>query len=591
MSQIIQKETNPKVSAEKTNLYDAICGIGFYLFMTLMSGLGFVGGILAAALSMIGKFFAKLGGIFLRSIKRHGEIFARPFIRYKKAFELNQKEIARAKENGFWQTAAAVLRVIGRIIFGKRGVAVTICNYALPIISCVFLFSVVSYANNMTYALKLYVNGDFVGYIDDETVFATAEKTVQQRINYLDDNAEPVTFNASYEVDMVGYSTPLLTKYQLADKMLSSLGEQIETGYGMYIGNSFYGALTDKEEVEKTLEELLDAYRTGNETETVEFESPISFEAGLYLSDSIVSEESIIKLITSKKTIAAYYTAVEGDSPLLITSKLGLTMSELAALNPGFSEDTGIYVGDKFLINAEEPFLAVTVTRTENYEEKTSYDTEYVDDSTRYEGATYTITEGEYGTEAVTADVSYTNGVETRRKVTKRVTLTEPVTEVIGVGTKPIPNGEVVSIQNVSGQFYWPVGSSTGGKISEMIEARGGYATHSGIDIVDYYGSPIVAADSGTVVLAGFYYGYGNCVIIQHSNGIATLYGHMSYIHVSTGEYVTQGQQIGDMGATGWAQGVHLHFEIRIGGMDGYKADPINYLPEHERASWCVANY
>lgn len=591
MSQITPTETSSDVSKGNTSFYNAVSELGFYLFMTLMSALGFIGGILGQMLAALGKVFAKLGGIIARSFKRHGEIFTRPFVRYKKTFELNKIEIERAKEKGFLQQVAAVLRVVGRIVFGKRGVAVTICNYALPIISCVFLFSVVSYANSMTYALKLYVNGDFVGYIDDETVFATAEKSVQQRINYLDDNTEPVTFEPSYEVDMVGYNTPMLTKYQLADKMLSSLGEQIEKGYGMYIGNSFYGALTDKAEVEKTLEELLDVYRTGNETETVEFESPITFETGLYLSESIVSEESIIKLITSKKTIAAYYTAVEGDSPLLIASKLNLSMSELSALNAGFSEDSSIYVGDKFLINAEEPFLAVTVTRTENYEEKTSYDTEYVNDSTRYEGATYTITEGEYGTEAVTANVSYINGVEIRRKVTKRVTLTEPVTEVIGVGTKPIPSGEVVSIQNVSGQFYWPVGSSTGGQISEMIEARGGYATHSGIDIVDYYGSPIIAADSGTVVLAGWYYGYGNCVIIQHSNGLATLYGHMSYIHVYTGEYVTQGQQIGDMGATGYAQGVHLHFEIRIGGMNGYIADPINYLPWHQRASWCVEYY
>lgn len=591
MSQITPTETAQEVSAEKSSFYDAVSGFGLYLFMTLMSALGFVGGLLAEFFAMLGKALAKFGGLLARGLARLGKFLAKPFARYKKAFELNRIEIERAKEKGFWQTAAAVLRVVGRIVFGKRGVAVTICNYALPIISCVFLFSVVSYANSMTYALKLYVNGDFVGYIDDETVFSTAEKAVQQRINYLDDGTEPVTFEPSYEVDMVGYNTPMLTKYQLADKMLSSLGEQIEKGYGMYIGSSFYGALTDKAEVERTLDELLDVYRTGNETETVEFESPITFETGLYLSDSIVSEESIIKLITSKKTIAAYYTAVEGDSPLLIATKLDLSMSELAALNPGFSEDTSIYIGDKFLINAEEPFLAVTVTRTENYEEKTSYDTEYVNDSTRYEGATYTITSGEYGTQAVTANVSYINGVEVRRKVTNRVTLTEPVTEVIGVGTKPIPTDEVVSIQNVSGQFYWPVGSSTGGKISEMIEARGGYSTHSGIDIVDYYGSPIVAADSGTVVLAGWYYGYGNCVVIQHSNGIATLYGHMSYIHVYTGEYVTQGQQIGDMGATGYAQGVHLHFEIRIGGLNGYIVDPINYLPWHERASWCVEYY
>lgn len=584
--------TTQKPAAEKTSVYDAISGLGMYLFMTLMSAAGFIGGLLVQLLAELGRLLARLGRVLAGLFKRLGGVLAKPFVRYGKAFDMGRKDVKKAaEEKGAFAAFRAALRMAGRVFFGKRGLAVTICNYALPVISCVFLFGVVSYANSTTYAVKLYVNEDFVGYINDETVFTAAEKIVQQRINYMDENTEPVTFEPSYEVDTVGYSTPLLTQYQLADRMLESMGAQIESGFGMYIGNSFYGALADKSAIEDTLEALLDVYRTGNATETVKFESPISFEPGLYLADSMVSEDSIIKLITSKKKVAAYYSAVEGDSPIGICTKLGLTMDELAALNPDFSEDTSIYVGDKFLIDEEEPFLAVTVTRTEQYEEKTKYETEYVNDSSRYEGATYTITVGEYGTEAVTADVSYINGVEVRRKVTSRVTLTEPVTEVIGVGTKPIPRGQIVSIQNVSGQFYWPVGSATGGKISEMVEARGGYWGHSGVDIVDYYGSPIIAADSGTVILAGWYYGYGNCVMIQHSNGIVTLYGHMSYIHVYAGEYVTQGQQIGDMGATGQVTATHLHFEVRVGGRDGYRADPINYLPYHQRAAWCRELY
>lgn len=587
-----QKTKTEKPASVKPGAYDAICRLGMYLFMTMMSAAGFIGGLLAQIFAAAGRLLAKLGRAVVRLVKKHGSVLARPFVRYAKAIDMGRQDVKKtAQEKGFFAALGAAFRMAGRVLFGKRGIAVTICNYALPIISCVFLFSVVSYANNMTYAVKLFVNGDFVGYINDETTFTAAEKIVQQRINYMDENTEPVTFEPSYAVDMVGYSTPILTQYQLADKMLTSMGEKIESGFGMYVGSSFYGALADKAEIEETLERLLDVYRTGDSTEVVQFESPITFEPGLYLADSMVSEDSIIKLITSKKAVATYYTAVEGDSPIGITTKLGLSMDEFAMLNPGFSEDTSIFVGDKFLINQEEPFLAVTVTRTEHYEEKTKYETEYVNDATRYEGSSYTITEGEYGISAVTADVSYINGIEVRRKVKSRTILTEPVTKVVGVGTKPIPRGQIVSIQNVSGQFYWPVGSATGGKISEMVAARGGYAGHTGIDIVDYYGSPIVAADSGTVLVAGWYYDYGNCVMIQHSNGLVTLYAHMSYIHVYVGEQVTQGQQIGDMGATGRVTATHLHFEVRVGGKSGYRADPINYLPYHQRASWCVEWY
>ena len=70
-----------------------------------------------------------------------------------------------------------------------------------------------------------------------------------------------------------------------------------------------------------------------------------------------------------------------------------------------------------------------------------------------------------------------------------------------------------------------------------------------------------------------------------------TLYGHMSYVHVDVGEYVTQVQQIGDMGATGRVTATHLHFEVRVGGKEGYRADPINYLPYHQRAAWCRELY
>lgn len=567
------------------NIIDKISDIGVYLFMTLMSALGFIGGLLAAFLSLLGHWFVRLGRLLLRCLKWLGGVLARPFIRYGKAFKMGHIEIKNAREGGFLKAVGAWLRVMGRIIFGKRGIAVTLCNYALPIISCVFLFNIVTYANSMTYALKLNVNGDFIGYINDEAVFTDAEKIVQQRINYMDGNTETVTFAPEYEVEMVGYGSTL-TKYQLADKLLVSMNAEIEYGYGMYIDNSFYGALTDKTAVEETLEGLLDVYRTGAEGETVEFESEITFEPGLYLTESIVSENSIIKLITSKRSVAAYYTAAEGDSPSAICSTLGMTYEELAALNPGFSEDTMIYVGDKFLINQEEPFLAVTVTRLESYNVSTMYETIYYDDSTHYVGQ-YTVTqEGEYGTDWVTANVSYINGVEVRRKELTRITMEEPVEEIIAAGTKALPSNTDVSIQNVAaGQLYWPVGGSDGGAISEMIYGHGGYYGHSGIDIAAPYGTPIYAADSGTVILSQWYYGYGYCIMIQHSNGSVTVYGHCSYLHVGVGEYVTQGQQIADVGQTGEAYGNHLHFEVRV---NGVCQNPIDYLPWHQRQAGCV---
>lgn len=580
-----ENPTSTRVSAGA--LYDNTSAAGEYLFSVMMVMLAALGKALARLFAAIDRRLGWLGGKILSGLKILGEKIASPFRRYGMALRMGCADIRRAHADGIVPACIAGFRMVGRILFGKRGLAVTLCNWALPIISCVFLFSVVTYANSMTYALRLSVNGDLMGYVSDETVFTEAEKIVQQRITYLDSNTEMFSFNSDYTVEMVGYGSTM-TKYQLADKMLQSMGAEISYAYGMYIGNSFYGALETKDRVDAALEDLLDQYREGGD-ETVQFESEISYEPGLYLTESIVSEDSIIKLITSKKSVAAYYTVVDGDSPYGILDKLEMSEEEVALLNPGFSMDSSLFIGDKILINQEEPFLAISVTRTETYDERTPYDTTYTEDSTHYEGTSTIVQEGVKGTERVTANVSYINGIETRRKVIERVTIEEPTTEIISMGTKAKPAGVTATIPDNMpiGQFLWPVGGD-GGQISEMMYGYGGYYGHSGIDISAPYGTPIYAAESGTVILASWYYGYGNCVMIQHANGMVTVYGHASYLHVYVGQQVTMGEVIADVGSTGQSTGNHCHFEVRLNGMNGMRLNPINYLPWHRRASWCV---
>jgi len=109
---------------------------------------------------------------------------------------------------------------------------------------------------------------------------------------------------------------------------------------------------------------------------------------------------------------------------------------------------------------------------------------------------------------------------------------------------------------------------------------QGYYSWHLAVDIADRSKPPIWAAAGGTVTKAysdGWGGGYGNHVIIDHGNGVQTLYAHMDYLTVSNGQYVTQGEVIGRMGNTGrvyGATGIHLHFEVRDGGVKQY---PGNY--------------
>ena len=121
-----------------------------------------------------------------------------------------------------------------------------------------------------------------------------------------------------------------------------------------------------------------------------------------------------------------------------------------------------------------------------------------------------------------------------------------------------------------SGRFIWP----TTGSLTSPFGMRWG-RLHAGIDLAAPTGTAIRAADTGQVIIAGPYGGYGNYTCVRHTKVLSTCYGHQSRILVGVGDVVTQGQIIGAVGSTGNSTGPHLHFEVRIGGKP---VDPMRYL-------------
>jgi murein DD-endopeptidase MepM/ murein hydrolase activator NlpD len=109
--------------------------------------------------------------------------------------------------------------------------------------------------------------------------------------------------------------------------------------------------------------------------------------------------------------------------------------------------------------------------------------------------------------------------------------------------------------------LIWPMHGTV---TSEFGPRWGGF--HPGIDIAAPYGAPIHAAKAGVVILASYYGGYGNFVLVDHGGGIVTGYAHQSSMAVSQGQSVSQGQVIGYEGSTGYSTGPHLHFEVRVNG-------------------------
>ena len=138
--------------------------------------------------------------------------------------------------------------------------------------------------------------------------------------------------------------------------------------------------------------------------------------------------------------------------------------------------------------------------------------------------------------------------------------------KVVSAAKKVAPKVKPAPAPATSG-YVLPVNGSIGdsliiGSGGSMSRSAGG---HSGLDISAPTGTPIRAAAAGTVVVVNGNAGgaYGNYVVIKHSDGIYTLYAHMSAVGVSTGASVSAGQQIGNVGSTGNSSGPHLHFEVR----------------------------
>lgn len=168
-----------------------------------------------------------------------------------------------------------------------------------------------------------------------------------------------------------------------------------------------------------------------------------------------------------------------------------------------------------------------------------------------------------------------------------------PAPEVERIGTSVARGGESVArlrearraalpereqVQATAGtlgeSFMWPVAAP----ISSVFGMRDG-RMHRGIDLAADHGDPILAALDGKVYFVGDIRGYGNTVILEHPNGIRTLYAHCSVLLVKQGQQVRRGELIARVGSTGFSTGPHLHFEILV---NERHQDPLAYLPRRQ---------
>lgn len=409
-------------------------------------------------------------------------------------------------------------------------------------------------------------------------------------------------------------TTPSILKFNVSkDEELSSINyveqktDVQEDGFTINIDGKFKFYVKDKESVKWAIDKLLVAFlpdksyldyyrRVGEFKDYTEGEkkftginilNDITITKGYITgSESIENKEDLLFKLVHKNQ-KKHYSYISGSSSVK-SIKADKELSDIVFKlnNPNLTEDTVTYNGEKVLINDLDPIIDVAQTFETTKTEKVDYETVTKVDDSLLDGQFEVETEGKEGKREITYENQLVNGklVSTEKKSDEVVE--PPQHKIILVGSKSLTNSVTTSdsssidvsssnAEATASGFIWP-------SPSKRVTCSFGcytnqYGIHSGIDIGAYAGAPEYAAKDGIVVTSGWSnYGYGYHVVIDHGNGVKTLYGHMpSQPPVSVGEYVKQGQVIGFTGHTGMATGNHLHFEIQI---NGTAVDPYPYI-------------
>ena len=410
------------------------------------------------------------------------------------------------------------------------------------------LFTGTLAATDIRFASEAIIDGKSVGVIADRGEFEELTETLRDSLSItLGEEVEPLP-EPTYILRLT-FGRNLTSAYELRQNVLTSFSGVVEA-YALYSDNKLVCAVMDKADIETALEQLKAKYSSGTEGETVEFSEELFIRDEVVPVGYLCSAQGVMSALQNTKEEKKTYTVAARDTLWSIAKKFDMTVDELYAANENLSET--IHEDDVLIVEAPQPLISVKTSYVAEGEQLIPYSVKTVSDNTMNMGQKKIVTKGVEGKKHVVEKITKINGSVTEREVQSETVISEPVTQVIKVGTKK-------SI--ATGSFTRPVYGT--------VTSRYGYRSrgyHTGIDIATSTGTAIVAADGGTVSTAGWSGGYGYLVVINHGNGYQTYYAHCSKLLVSRGQKVSKGQTIARVGSTGNSTGPHLHFEVRKNG-------------------------
>lgn len=261
------------------------------------------------------------------------------------------------------------------------------------------------------------------------------------------------------------------------------------------------------------------------------------------------------------------YIVKAGDTIEEISNNNKLSTEEFLIANTNFKTAQDLlYPGQEVKLGLISPKFDLVEVEHVVSQKPIKMETIYKDDDTQYVGYEKVEQDGKDGLALVTEKIQLVNGEIQDTVQANSVVLSPSINKIVVRGTKRYSSsslGPNVDVPVGIGSWVWPTNSPY--TISSYFSWRWG-KHHDAVDITGSgYGSPIKAANNGIIVQSGYTSTNGNYIVIAHQNGYYTLYAHMAARYKQVGDIVMAGDQIGTMGNTGFAYGVHLHFGLYKG--------------------------
>ncbi len=432
----------------------------------------------------------------------------------------------------------------------KRQIKNILRKSVAPISSAVLFGLTIMYWNSQNYGLALEYNGKQIATVTNEEIFEEANKMISEQIpSDKKENTGNVT--PKMKLTPVAKRKCSASPLELKEKLIEKTNEIITEGYGIYIDGKLVAVGNNEFEIQELLEKLKQEKKNLYPDFEVDFCENIEIKKEIFSPKEFKSIGDISKILKGNKTEYFEYTVQSDDTIESLSEKFNLTAKEImeAALN----DDHLIFTGEKLKLKNVTKLLNFTISRFETEERKLPFETEVIEDDSQSKNYSQTIREGKEGKAYILVKNTITENGEILREELKSETVEDAISEQIIQGTKKEDPG-----------LMWPVPFTK--NITSGFGMRDG-KMHKGIDISSsgVGGKDIVAANDGIVESVTYSgKGYGNCVVIKHSDGKETLYAHCNSICVSQNSKVKKGEKIATVGSTGDSSGNHLHFEVRV---------------------------